>query len=121
MTKAVIRDGQITASSRFDVAQRASGGRLHRTVGGWRPLVDESQWFQVDFQDLAIVTSIFTQGLSENDVWTDSFIVSFGNDGQNFQDYLEHGKAKVIKATCHIDSLLFSEFNWLCSHYATRP
>jgi hypothetical protein len=102
MESGFILDGQITASSAYNWDHRAALGRLnvHPVSGnpwkGWRPAGnDMDKWFQVDFQTYAIVTSIFTQGLSTTENWAKVFTVAFGNDGENFQDYLEFGKPKV--------------------------
>jgi hypothetical protein len=102
MESGLILDGQITASSQYDWPYRAAAGRLNfvpisgNAWNGWRPLdADMNPWFQVDFETFATVTSIRTQGLSGSDYWVKTFIVSFGNDGINFQDYIEFGMPKV--------------------------
>ena len=104
MESGLILDGQITASSIYDWTHRAASGRLnvHPVSGnpwvGWRPDGgDMDKWFQVDFQTLAMVTSIFTQGLPGSENWVTVFTVAFGNDGKHFQDYIEFGKPKVGK------------------------
>ena len=102
MESGFIFDGQISASSLFSTTHRADVGRLNKDPNsgvawqGWRPLVaDANQWFQVDFETFAKVTSIFTLGLDSTTYWTRKFLVSFSNDGRNFQDYFEFGKPKV--------------------------
>ena len=104
MEKGLILDGQITASSVYSTYRPATG-RLN--FGGWSPLTSENinSWFQVDFETFATVTSIFTQGHQSSSYWVTTFIVSFSNDGRNFQDYLEFGKPKVSKP---IQQLLYS-------------
>ena len=94
MEKGLIVDGQITASSVYST-YRPAAGRLNS--GGWSPLLDENinSWLQVDFETFATVTSIFTQGHQSSSYWVMTFIVSFSNDGINYQDYLEFGKPKV--------------------------
>ncbi|XP_028408770.1 uncharacterized protein LOC114531336 isoform X2 [Dendronephthya gigantea] len=113
MESGLILDGQISASSLYSTTYREGLGRLNNNPNsgaawqGWRPLDDDANpWFQVDFEIFAKVTSIFTLGLDGSTYWTKKYLVSFSNDGRNFQNYIEFGKPKVFIANIHNERLV---------------
>lgn len=97
-----ITDGQMTASSEWDVNNGNHGprrGRLHyqetaSTVGGWvSAFNDDKQWLQIDLGNKNTkVTRVATQGRNGYSQWVATFKLQYSNDGVNFQYYTEQGQ-----------------------------
>ncbi|EDO30021.1 predicted protein, partial [Nematostella vectensis] len=91
-----ITDAAITASSFQDTAHRARLHTVgeHEKPGAWvAGVADLSQWLQIDFGSVAMVTHIATQGRFEAEYglrlqtqhWVTSFKVSFSQLGRAYQ------------------------------------
>ena len=92
----------IKASSELDDQHSASRARLNtkpegELKGAWVPLQsDENQWLQVDFGKVVEITKVCTQGGGDSvGHCVSSYILLFGDDGENFQEYQENNETKV--------------------------
>ncbi|KAL9968116.1 hypothetical protein ACROYT_G026448 [Oculina patagonica] len=102
MATGVITDGQISASSQWDVNHAAIQGRLHFKAGGgkqgaWSARTnDVNQWLQVDLGSrYTRVTRVATQGRNAVNQWVTKYKLQYSNDGLHFQYYREQGQSKV--------------------------
>lgn len=104
MESGAISDEQVSASSELDAYHSAPQGRLfypgnqtHKAA--WLPASnDENQWLQVDLRSYyKQVTRVATQGRHDSSVqWVTEYNLEFGDDGLNFQYYVERGQ-NVLK------------------------
>ena len=102
MESGSIPNEAIKASSERDDQHSASRSRLNtkpegEQMGAWVPLEsDENQWLQVDLGKVAEITKVCTQGGGEGvEHRVNSYILSFSEDQENFQEYQENGEIKV--------------------------
>ena len=103
MERYVISDGQISASSQWDVNHAAIQGRLNFKAGsgkqgGWSSRYNNvNQWLQIDLGDPNTdVTGLATQGRNAYSQWVTKYKMQYSVDGINFQYYVEQGAEKVI-------------------------
>ena len=101
MQSGEIKDSQISASSEYSHDHAAQHGRLnfHRQNYGqaWSAVGNDSNpWLQVDFENLAVVTKVLTQGRGDRPQWVTTFTLSYSYSGDQFQQYIENGVEKVI-------------------------
>ena len=89
-----ISDEQISASSENNAELAATQGRLNSSKS-WTSLhPDVNQWLQVDLGwTRSTVTSVATQGRSDQDQWVTEYKLQYSNDGMNFRYYIEQGQA----------------------------
>ena len=63
---------------------------LMSVLGGWTPLQSDMQartsWIQADLITVHLLISVTTQGRSDDDIWTTSYYISYGNDVSNLID-----------------------------------
>ncbi|XP_078357455.1 uncharacterized protein LOC144642352 isoform X3 [Oculina patagonica] len=120
MENYIIPDGQISASSEWDVNHAAIQGRLHFKAGGgkqggWSARSnDVNQWLQVDLGDkYTRVTRVATQGRNAADQWVTKYKLQYSNDGVNFQYYKEQGQsvAKEFVANADRDTVVYHSLN----------
>ena len=97
-----IPNDAIKASTELDVQHNASRSRLNtkpegEQAGAWVPLEsDENQWLQVDLGKVVEITKVCTQGGGESvEYRVNSYVLSFSEDQENFQEYQENGETKV--------------------------
>ena len=102
MESGAISDGQITASSQWDVNHAAIQGRLHfkagvGKAGGWSARRnDANQWLQVDLRSRDTrVTHVATQGRNAYGQWVTKYKLQYSNNGVHFQYYREQGQSAV--------------------------
>ena len=87
----------ITASTQLDDEHNASKARLNG-LSAWVPSGTDTQpWLQVDLTRVVEITKVSTQGFFVGGVarYITSYILLFGDDGVNFQEYKENSKTKV--------------------------
>lgn len=109
MESGAILDGQISASSKWDIYHVASRGRLHNQVEGdfqgcWAAAIPNlNQWLQIDLGSQSLkVTAVATQGRhSAASQWVTKYRLQYSNDGVSFEHYKEQGQvaAKVHEST----------------------
>ena len=99
MENGEILDSQITASSEWARNHGASNARLNLQRPGhshaWVPRTSSGSWLQVNFELLAIVSEVLTQGRGDNPQWVKSYALSFSNNGLDFHPYRQNGVVKV--------------------------
>lgn len=102
MESGSIPNDAIKASSELDEKHSASKARLgikpeDEQFGAWVPLEsDENQWLQMDLGKIVEITKVSTQGGCDGaDHRVTSYVLSFGEDQENFQEYQEQGETKV--------------------------
>ena len=128
MENGTISDGQITASSQWNLDHAAIQGRLNLKAkrpgvkaGAWSALHNNvNQWLQVDLigQNTRI-TRVATQGRNDLDQWVTKYKLEYSNDGGNFQYHKDQGQTdtKVKKTTCvHFLSSISSCVSGLCDN-----
>ena len=99
MENYAISNGQISASSQWDVNHAAIQGRLYFKAGGGKQGAwsaganDVNQWLQVNLNTYTRVTHIASQGRNAADQWVTKYTLAYSNDGSNFQDYKEEGQS----------------------------
>ncbi|KAJ7372866.1 Thioredoxin domain-containing protein 3 [Desmophyllum pertusum] len=110
----------IKASSELDDQHSASRARLNtkpegELKGAWVPLQsDENQWLQVDFGKVVEITKVCTQGGGDSvGHCVSSYILLFGDDGENFQEYQENNETKVFEGNSDGDTVV--------SHWLVQP
>ena len=110
MESSAISDGQVSASSQWDVNHAPKQGRLNfqavpGKAGSWSARAnDVNQWFQIDLRNQNTkVTRVATQGRNAYGQWVTKYKLQYSNDGQNFHYYREHGQyaIKVIYDSIH--------------------
>ncbi len=117
MESGLISDGQITASSEWDVNYAAPfQGRLHfhetsMKAGAWAAAtLDANQWLQVDLGSSHFtVTRVSTQGRDENEwlQWVSKYNLQYSDEEVNFQYYKEQGQlADKVEWTSFIETLI---------------
>ena len=86
----------MSASSQWDTNHGASQGRLHfqaasGTGGSWTARRNDShQWLQIDLGNQQTkVTGVATQGSNGQNQWVTKYRLQYGEDGENFQYYIE--------------------------------
>jgi len=99
MENGAISNGQITASSEWDVNHAAIQGRLNfqgneNKRGAWSARSNNNdQWFQVDLgSQYTKVTRVATQGRLDYPQWVTKYKLQYSNDGENFQYYRDQGQ-----------------------------
>ena len=98
-----ITDGQITASTEFNVAHGATNGSLNfkagdGKTGAWSALRnDVHQWLQVDLGAETEVTGVQIQGRQDADQWVTSFTISYSSDGTTYTPYQNSEVWKTMK------------------------
>ena len=101
MESGVITEGQISASSQWDVNHAAVQGRLHFKAGrgkqgAWSARTnDVNQWLQINLNGYFTLTQVASQGRNDHNQWVTKYKVQYSTDGTNFQYYQEQGKDKV--------------------------
>ena len=95
-----IADGQIGASSQWDMNHAAIQGRLHFKLSGvkrgaWSARSnDVNQWLQIDLGNMYTkVTRVASQGRDGFNQWVTKYKLQYNNDGVNFQYYKDEGQA----------------------------
>ena len=99
MESGAISNGQITASSEWNINYAAIQGRLNfqgnqNKKGSWSARSSNNdQWLQVDLgSEHTKVTSVATQGRHDYPQWVTKYKLTYSNDGTNFQYYREQGQ-----------------------------
>ena len=102
MENGAISDGQVSASSQWDVNHAPRQGRLNfqavpGKAGSWSARAnDVNQWFQIDLRNQNTkVTRVATQGRNAYGQWVTKYKLQYSNDGQNFHYYREHGQSAI--------------------------
>ena len=101
MESGVITDGQISASSQWDVNHAAIQGRLHFKhygvkQGAWSAGAnDVNQWLQINLNEYVTLTHVASQGRNAANQWVTKYKLQYSTDGTNFQYYQEQGADKV--------------------------
>ena len=90
-----IKDSQIAVSTSWSVQYGANKTRLNGLTSWISKSSDLNQWLQVDFNYIATVTDIQTQGRGRYGQWVKSYTVSYSDDGLRFKTYQKSGKDKV--------------------------
>jgi hypothetical protein len=104
MSNGHISDDQISRSSHISGRHDGSRARLNTTTvylsGSWlaRPQ-DTKSWLQVDFLMHTVVNMVTTQGRWENNHWTETYALSYSDNGVLFTNYSEGGERKVRRIT----------------------
>ena len=99
MENGEILDSQITASSEWNNKHSPRNARLNLQIPGnayaWVPSTFSGSWLQVNFELLAIVSEVLTQGRGDYPQWVKSYTLSFSNNGLDFHPYRQNGVVKV--------------------------
>ena len=118
MESYVISDGQISASSQWDVNHAAIQGRLNFKAGsgkqgGWSSKHnDVNQWLQIDLGDPNTdITGLATQGRNAYSQWVTKYKMQYSVDGTNFQYYVEQGAEKVLWFTSQVSGKIFRGYH----------
>ncbi|XP_068726460.1 uncharacterized protein, partial [Montipora capricornis] len=70
--------------------------RVSRLGGSWCARTNnQRQWLQIDFEALASITGVATQGRYDADQWVKSYKITFSKDGSNYYYYKERGVVKL--------------------------
>ena len=97
MQTGAILNGQVSASSEWDWNLAAHFGRLHYippigNTGSWSARTnDANQWLQVNLRIYSRVTRVASQGRHSVSQWVTKYKLQYGDDGTNFQYYIEEG------------------------------
>ena len=95
----LIKDAQITASSKWDSNHAAIQARLNFKEGGgkrgaWSARYnDTNQWIQVALGSYTKLTGVATQGRNGANEWVTKYQLQYSDDGGNFQYYKETGQS----------------------------
>ncbi|KAL9970212.1 hypothetical protein ACROYT_G022549 [Oculina patagonica] len=119
MENYAIPDGQISASSQWDVNHAAIQGRLHFKAGGgkqgaWSARYnDVNQWLQINLNTYTTVTRVASQGRNAAYQWVTKYKLQYSTGGANFRDYKERGQpaAKEFTANSDRDTVVYHDLN----------
>ena len=96
MESGAITDLQLRASSEYNSRHSALSGRLNVEYqeGAWCAGTHvDNQWLQVDLLSRHRITGVATQGRTgRHRQWVTKYRLQYGDNGMNFQYYMEHGK-----------------------------
>ena len=100
MSNGHISDDQISRSSKISGRHGGSRARLNVTSvylgGSWVvPAQDTKSWLQVDFLMHAVVNMVTTQGRPQISRWTETYALSYSDNGVLFTNYSEGDERKV--------------------------
>ena len=101
MQSGAILDGQISASSEWDVNHAAIQGRLHYKPpagkqGAWSARTnDGNQWLQVDLGSHHRVKRVASQGRYAVNQWVTKYKIQYSDDGTNFMYYHGEGSSSA--------------------------
>ena len=111
MESGAISDGQVKASTDWDMNHAAIQGRLHYLAkpgkaGSWSAKFNNlDQWLQIDLGNLnTTITSLATQGRDGYGQWVTKYKVQYSDNGANFQYYTEQGVIKVVYPLHDLDA-----------------
>ena len=111
MESGAISDGQVKASTDWDMNHAAIQGRLHYLskpgkAGSWSAKFNNlDQWLQIDLGNLnTTITSLATQGRDGYGQWVTKYKVQYSDNGANFQYYTEQGVIKVVYRLHDLDA-----------------
>ena len=120
MENGAISDGQVSASSQWDVNHAPKQGRLNfqavpGKAGSWSARAnDVNQWFQIDLRNQNTkVTRVATQGRNAYGQWVTKYKLQYSNDGQNFHYYREQGQSAIKVIYDSIGTTLKKHFSFL--------
>ena len=100
MENGTIPDKEISASTELG-GHLAVQGRLHfksaNVAGSWSAAKnDDNQWLQIGMGNrLANITGVATQGRDGYSQWVTKYNLQYGDDGVNFNYYMEHGLSAI--------------------------
>ena len=89
----------MTASSQYNSAHAALGGRLHfqtqlnsqgatTQIGAWAALnSDTDQWLQIKFSQIFQITGVATQGRKDAAQWVTTYKLEYSTDGSTWTYY----------------------------------
>ncbi len=101
MENGEILDAQITGSSEWASNHGAENARLNLRRPGhshaWIPRSVSGAWLQVDFELLATVSEVLTQGRGDYPQWVKSYTLSYSSNGLDFHPYRQNGVIKVVQ------------------------
>ena len=124
MENGAISDGQISASSQWDVNHAAIQGRLHFEAGGGKQgawvarKTDGNPWLQVDLGNTYTrVSRVATQGRNAASQWVTAYKLQHSNDGVNFQYYREQGKTQNKVCLCLFINSFLVNFYYISSQF----
>ena len=99
MSNRHIDNGQITASSQKSQRTSANRARLNGStinlLGGWTAENINNEWFQVDFLMQTYVSMVITKGRLDSNYWTETYSISYSDDGVLFMNYSQGIGIKV--------------------------
>ncbi|XP_068684952.1 EGF-like repeat and discoidin I-like domain-containing protein 3 [Montipora foliosa] len=123
MESGLISDLQIGASSRWDINNGPSQGRLNyketkSKAGAWVAACnDVNQWLQICLGN-AIITRVATQGRNHNswphgvhNQWVTKYKLQYSNDGVTFQYYKEQRVVKEFTGNSDRDTVVENVLN----------
>ncbi|XP_078374702.1 EGF-like repeat and discoidin I-like domain-containing protein 3 isoform X1 [Oculina patagonica] len=120
MENGAICDGQISASSEWDVNHAARQGRLNfkahgKFKGAWSAAnSDVNPWLQIYLgSESIIITRLATQGRNGFTQWVTSYNLQYSDDRVNFRYYREQGATdkKVFNGNTDQDTVVYHELN----------
>lgn len=100
MENGTIPDEEISASTEIS-GHLAVHGRLHfksaSVAGSWSVAInDNNQWLQIGLGNrLVNITGVATQGRGNYGQWVTKYNLQYGDDGVNFNYYMEHGQSAI--------------------------
>ncbi|ELT87524.1 hypothetical protein CAPTEDRAFT_92663, partial [Capitella teleta] len=104
-----VPDARMTSSSQWDSYHGPERARINTTkegefVGAWVPdSWNSTQWIQVEFDALMNVQKVQTKGRDDFPQWTESYMLLFSEDGEQWEAYEEvYGTAKLFEG--NVDS-----------------
>ena len=95
-----ISDAAMMSSTILNASSLPHFGRLRNQLGdcAWIPATaadNQSSWLQVDLGSLIKMSAVATQGSCSGDQWTESFVITYSKNGEDWKHYGELGTIKV--------------------------
>ncbi|XP_077993034.1 contactin-associated protein-like 2 isoform X2 [Glandiceps talaboti] len=109
-----ITNGQITASSVFNVRTEPYYARLHRGEGdgGWTASTqDNNQYLTIDLAVQTEITAVATQGRQGSEEWVTQYTLQYSDDGERWLDYTERGSKKTFDGNTDAETVVKHELS----------
>ena len=101
MESGAIKDGQISASSKYNNNYGGEKARLWNKGMWLTHILDKNPWLQIDLGGQTKVTAVATQGRISLSHWVSKYKLQYSNDGRTFNYYMEEGREKVKYPSTH--------------------
>nr|XP_042904159.1 uncharacterized protein LOC107439698 isoform X4 [Parasteatoda tepidariorum] len=95
LDKGMIEDGLITSSSFKSDTTKPWNARLNSDTSWSAAVADDSQYLQIDFNDLRNISAVVTKGAADKPEWVSAFEIMYSDDEKNWNS-IKNGNGQPI-------------------------